>query len=236
MPAKPRDDEADAALIVGVAASLRSWAARTGAQPPLKILREAVWFFWQQPRLERPLVRPKYPRAVPWSREAADVVLSGGPRSGRLVIEHVEPLNRTLRWLIESERSVEEVMTELPTRLECVVVTAEQSRGLPDAGSPHDRYAAAGLDLSAFKPLDDWSASDQGSTASGASLGLRDGDVRWDAMGRQWQVVRVDEAGAHIRHPEAGERYMEWGALMTLGVSEHPPSGADPARISPAET
>jgi len=35
-------------------------------------------------------------------------------------------------------------------------VTKEQSLGLPDAGSPEERYAAAGLDLAAFRSLDDW--------------------------------------------------------------------------------
>src|SRR5215213_3246803 len=108
-----RDDEADARLILAVARALRDWRRSTGAQPPTKRLREAVWFFWQQPRLERPLVRRKYPR------DDAQVVAA------------------------------------LTARLEVVVVTTAESRLLPDAGTPAERYRNAGLDLEGFAPLDD---------------------------------------------------------------------------------
>ena len=46
MRQKARDDHADADLICGVATALRDWGVHTGQPPPLKILREAVWFYW----------------------------------------------------------------------------------------------------------------------------------------------------------------------------------------------
>lgn len=153
----PRSDLADAKLISDVAAALRAWRASTGARPALKILRETVWFFWQQPRLERPVVASKYPRASPWSEEAARVALNGEPTNNRLVIEHVEPLNRVLRWLVDEAPTVDAIVCELPKRLHCVVVTKAEATCLPDAGTPVERYAHAGLDLAAFRALDDWS-------------------------------------------------------------------------------
>lgn len=151
-----RDDRADAELVCAVAAALRSWRESTGNVPASKILREAVWFYWQFPRLERPIVPPKYPRAIPWSEDAARIVLRGERRGGRLVIEHMEPLNRTLRWLIDDAPDPDEVVAGLPGRLECVVVTKEQSARLPDAGTREERYAQAGMSLATFRPLDDW--------------------------------------------------------------------------------
>ncbi len=55
----------DAQLVVNVAAALRRWQQRTGAeQRRRKVLREAVWFFRQRARLERPLVMGKYARSA----------------------------------------------------------------------------------------------------------------------------------------------------------------------------
>jgi hypothetical protein len=39
-----------------------------------------------------------------------------------------------------------------------VVVTTEESKRLPNAGTAMERYAAAGLDLAKLRPLDDWLA------------------------------------------------------------------------------
>lgn len=107
------------------------------------------------PRLERPLVASKYPRRVPWSDEAAAIVLGGERTGGRLVIEHVVPFNLTLRWLIYEVPGVEEVLAELPDRLECAVVTKEESARLPDVGTPQERYRAVGLDLDRLRSLDE---------------------------------------------------------------------------------
>lgn len=155
MAAGARDDLADAGLVLDVARALRRWRDATGAPPATKILREAVWFFWQRPRLAGRLVRSKYPRGTRWSPAAAALVEAETDLRGRLVIEHLEPMNRVLRWLIDEAREVEEVADALRSRLEVVVVTTEEGKRLPDAGSPEQRYARAGLDLSSFVPLPD---------------------------------------------------------------------------------
>lgn len=152
---KPRQDRADAGLICEVAAALRGWEERTGSRAATKILRKAVWFFWQSPRLAGPLVASKYPRGAPWSDAAAAIVLDGAPLRGRLVIEHLEPMSRTLRWLIEDTPDTSSILEELPTRLSCAVITKAESARLPDDGTPEERYRRGGLDLSVFRPLDE---------------------------------------------------------------------------------
>jgi hypothetical protein len=151
-----RSDQADAELISHVAAGLRAWGESTGESPPSKILREAIWFFWQQPRLERPVVASKYPRTSPWSEEAARLALSGESTKGLLEIEHVEPLNRVSRWLLDEAPSVDTIASELPKRVHSVIVTRAEAKLLPDAGTPAERYLSAGLDLDEFRALDDW--------------------------------------------------------------------------------
>lgn len=142
-------------MVCAVSAALREWRQRTEREPATKILRETVWFYWQFPRLERPLVASKYPRRVPWSDDAAAIVLGGKRTGGRLVIEHVVPFNLTLRWLIDEAPGVDEVLAELPKRLKCAVVTREESARLPDVGTPQERYRAAGLDLDRLRSLDE---------------------------------------------------------------------------------
>lgn len=220
-----RQDDADAQLVVDVAASLRRWRDLTGKQPPTKVLREAVWFFWQQPRLNRPLVASKYPRAAMWSAEAARLALSGHSSKNQLVIEHLEPMNRALRWLIDEAPTVQAVIDSLPRRLACAVVTREQSLALPDVGSPDERYAAAGLDLTTFQPLDDWLETiERERVPKPAELAdLAVGDARWDAMGREWTVLEILDNGAVIQHTTDDEpREFTWHGLMTLGAREEP--------------
>ena len=72
------------------------------------------------------------------------------------MIEHIEPMNRALRWLVEKAPEVDEVIAQLPSRLRCVVVTKDESVRLPDDGTPDERYAKASLDLAGFRALDDW--------------------------------------------------------------------------------
>jgi hypothetical protein len=162
----PRD-AVDARLIMDVARALRAWQASSHRPAPTKVLREAVWFFWQRPRLEGPLVSGKYPRSARWSKEAATIALGGdGQTRDRLVIEHVAPMHRILRRLIDEQFEVVQVAEMLREGLEVVVVTREQSSALTDDGTPEERYRRAGLDLARFRPLDAW----QTSAASG---GLR---------------------------------------------------------------
>ena len=145
-------DAADARLIMDVARALGAWQASSQRPAATKVLREAVWFFWQKPRLERPLVSGKYPKSARWSREAATIALRGdGQTRDRLVIEHVAPLHRILRRLIDEQSDVGQVAEMLREGLDVVVVIREQSAALTDDGTPDERYRRAGLDLASFR-------------------------------------------------------------------------------------
>lgn len=154
-----RNDLADAALVADVANAFGRWRqAHDGKLGSLKPFREAVWFYWQQPRLPRPLIRGKYPAAVPWS-PAARMAYWGNPKhpSG-LVIEHSRPMDVLLRELLDaapvSPESALRMLGEPPTY---AVVTDEESRALGNAewhgSDPLRKYADAGLDVSGFRPL-----------------------------------------------------------------------------------
>lgn len=211
---------ADAALVLDVASALRHWSERTGRQPATKVLREAVWFFWQNPRLDRPLIASKYPRSARWSEAAAALALSELSTKGELVIEHIEPMRRVLRWLIYESPSVTDVAEALPQRLQVVVVTREESKRLPDHGSPDERYGAAGLNLREFRPLNEWASVQPVRPSELADLDV--GDVFWDHMDRVWTVLEVMPGGLKIDGDERGVQEMTWHALMTLGVRLSP--------------
>lgn len=70
------------------------------------------------------------------------------------MIEHVEPLNRALRWLVRDTPTIEQVLEHLPRRIRCAVVTTEEAARLPDSGSPQERYREAQLDLEGLRTLD----------------------------------------------------------------------------------
>jgi hypothetical protein len=164
-------DLADARAILSIAAAcrktLRSDRPRSG---PIRVLREALWFIWEQPRLPRPLVASKYPRSYPWSPGARAVFAEHAgkrPKGGwGLVIEHLYPRELLVADLLEGAeganitRSVE-VLTE---RLMAAVVTRDDDRQLPTraqsarpwddyAADPWRRYRSTGLQLQDFAPI-----------------------------------------------------------------------------------
>lgn len=196
-------DLTDARLVADVAAALRAWQEASGRPAATKTLRETVWFYWQNPRMPRPRVSGKYPRSARWSREAAEVVLDGdGTVQGRLVIEHIEPMHRLLRRLIDEPLEPTEVASVLSAGLDVVLVTKEQSKLLPDAGSAEERYRAAGLDLNDFRSLDDWQDEANAWVSQPEHLaGVAVGDVLWDAVNREWAVVDADKDGLALQTP-----------------------------------
>lgn len=163
-----RDYRADAALVAGVANAVRDWRAATGRDSSdLKLLREAVWFYWELPRLPRPLVRQKYPTTVPWSPDARAAYHSNPRRRGGLVIEHSEPMTLVLRRLLDARLDAERALAILDRPRAYAVITTEESRQLEAAGVGRAlpageaagdalaRYRAAGWDLTGFRPLAD---------------------------------------------------------------------------------
>jgi hypothetical protein len=76
-------------------------------------------------------------RSARWSRDAAALAVGGdGQTRHRLVIEHLAPMHRILRRLIDEQFEVVQVAKMLPEGLDVVVVTREQSSALTDDGTP----------------------------------------------------------------------------------------------------
>lgn len=160
-------DRVDAAVIVALAGALRDWEAVMGKPAALKPLREAVWFYWQEPRLPKPRVRGKYPKGFPWSAAARAAYEADGERA-RLVIEHAQPMRLLLRQILESPRlEVDAVSSQLWTGLACVILTPEEDQlitraglatrmpeGWQEGGDLWARHRAAGLDPEGFETLE----------------------------------------------------------------------------------
>lgn len=159
------DDFVDAEALLGVLTACEPvrerWTAGT-----THVVRQAVWSFWEKPRLPRPLVASKYPKSFPWS-PAARAVLEAHPKApagGRgLVLEHVRPLNILIDTMIVSSLSWDErkLIDYLDRFLAAAVITKAEDALLTTAGvgkSPldqHDpdpwaRYRTAGLDPDTF--------------------------------------------------------------------------------------
>ena len=165
-PETVRDDIADAALIARIARAVRIHATKTGATSSAKPLREAIWFYWQKPRLPKPLVRYKYPERYRWSPKAR-VNYRANSRT-RLRFEHAEPLSLLIKDLLESKPlTSDQLAGELERRLRhCAVITPEEDKKItaaglrqrmPDGwkpgGDPWIRYREAGLNPDTFAPL-----------------------------------------------------------------------------------
>ncbi|PZE33929.1 hypothetical protein [Curtobacterium sp. MCPF17_031] len=163
-PGRPRalsSDLDDAEHLLTVTVGLARMTNRPAARA--RVLREALWFLWEQPRLPRPLLRSKYPNAYPWSPAAIARVRSG--QSGGLVLEHLEPRVLLVSDLLAraDEWTPATFAAELHRRAGAAVVTQEDDRRLTSAGfarampetsdGPWARYVASGIDVAAFRSL-----------------------------------------------------------------------------------
>ena len=165
-------DREDAGALLAVAkacrTTLRADRPRSG---PARVLREALWFIWEGPRLPHPLVASKYPKSYPWSPGARAVYAehSGKRPDGGwgLVIEHLHPREFLVAELLDGTEVAENGRAAelLGERLMAAVVTRQEDRQLPTrrqsarpwreyASDPWLRYRAAGLPLEEFGPLD----------------------------------------------------------------------------------
>jgi hypothetical protein len=175
-PGKPRrlgpsEDLVDARAVLDVARACGSTLdpRRPGADPG-RVLREALWFIWERPRLPGPLVAGKYPKPYPWSAEArARFIKHQGTRPAGgwgLVLEHVYPRELLVRHLLHEATDVadEEAADLLGARLMATVVTRDEDRRLPTRSQsarpwpeyitdPWLRYRMAHFDIDGFIPL-----------------------------------------------------------------------------------
>lgn len=161
-------DLADAAALLGVLCA----AADSHERRPFmrRVVREARWGLWEEPRLPRPLVQSKYPVIYPWSLGARAVFAANSKRPAGgygLVIEHCIPGIILIRELIERAHDLtpESLIDLLSTRLTAAVITREENKLLdkvglqarmPDGADPTDpwaRYRAAGLHPDEFKAV-----------------------------------------------------------------------------------
>lgn len=176
-------DLLDAAAVLEVVnASYLTLQQRQQRGGPLRLVREAVWFLWEQPRLPKPLIENKYPLDYPWSLRAQEAFASfykrgsyRPPGGWGLVIEHLYPrelLVKDLVMLVAECRSCDEpaepkqAVELLTSRLMAAVVGRYEDRQLlarresPQIWGPYEldpwlRYRSTALDPADFKTVDE---------------------------------------------------------------------------------
>lgn len=157
-PARNREDAADLQLVLDVLRAFRRYADVRGRQPAVKVIREAMFFHWEGPRLPP---GGKYSPFLPHT-PAARARKQAGHRDG-FVLEHVLPVNVLIRQLLaDVPDDVDALRTRLEAAADRVVITNEENAALavagvassvPTPGDPWNRYATAGLDPTKFAPL-----------------------------------------------------------------------------------
>jgi len=160
-------DERDAADLLRVIRALDEVRDVLGPALYGRVLKEVLWFRWEQPRLPRPLVDGKYPHAYPWSADARRVWRESPRREGRrgaLVIEHVEPKRELLARIAQASDTLDvtEFLDLLRAAHSAAVISKVEDTLIARAGFGHRspdpsdvwaRYRAAGLDVEGFAPL-----------------------------------------------------------------------------------
>lgn len=175
-PGRPRmlgdkEDVADAAAVLSVLAAVRSTLSRgRGRSGPVRVLRNAIWYMWEVPRLPPPLERVHYPWAYPWSRAARNVWSTNNrkrPDGGwGFVLEHLYPQALLARDLLDDPTvsDAKAVIEVVSSRILSAVITKNEDRMLasrahaPQAWESYEddpwiRYRTAGLELFDFVPL-----------------------------------------------------------------------------------
>lgn len=173
-PGRPRslgrdEDLADAAGLVLILQGCHEMRERRNAGTS-HVARQALWSFWELPRLPKPLLHGKYPKRYPWSAEAAALYLASPMRPAGgwgLVLEHLTPANLLMADLIKMAPKLtpRKLINRLDKRLVATVITKREDNLLIEAGvgttlpanaDPDDlwaRYRLARLDPDTFAPL-----------------------------------------------------------------------------------
>jgi hypothetical protein len=150
-------DAADLRLLLAVLRAFAEHEAVTGQQVSTKVLREAVYFHWERPRL--PPGGKKSPHLL--HTAAARAHRDAGHRDG-LIFEHAYPVNILLRELLAAAPSTtEDLRARLNAHPERVLITKAENDALiaagvanstPDSDDVWSRYRAAGIDPSQIAP------------------------------------------------------------------------------------
>ncbi len=130
----------------------------TGRASGIKVVREAIFFVWEQPRLPP---GGKYSLRLPHS-PSARAHREAGHRKG-LVFEHVLPISIVVRRLLEDVPADEQALRAvLDATSDRVIVTREEDKTItaaglgarvPDEADPWSRYACLRLTKADFLPL-----------------------------------------------------------------------------------
>ncbi len=131
------------------------------------VARQALWSFWELPRLPKPSIGAKYPLSYPWS-PAARAAHEANPKAakGGLVLEHLRPRNILIGELIQISKDLDadQLIGLLSDYLAAAVITKAEDDQLTHAGvgkapldkndpDPWARYRTARLEPDTFKPL-----------------------------------------------------------------------------------
>ncbi len=156
-PVEP-DDDADLALVLKVVRAYAEHASVTGRASGTKVVREAIFLAWEQPRLPS---GGKYSPRLPHSPSARAHRRTGHRRG--LVFEHVLPISIVVRRLLEDVPADEQALRAvLDAAADRVIVTKEEDKTIttagfgarvPDEDDPWTRYACLGLTKADFVPL-----------------------------------------------------------------------------------
>jgi hypothetical protein len=175
-PGRPRslggdEDLADGEAILSILTAVRSTMSRDRPRGgPVRVLRDAIWYIWEVPRLPPPLERVHYPWAYPWSSAAREVWSRNDGRRPNggwgFVLEHLYPKALLARDLLDdaSVSNARAVIDLLSSRLLSAVITKDEDGRLQNRASvaqiwdsyeadPWIRYRAIGLKLFDFAPL-----------------------------------------------------------------------------------
>lgn len=157
-------DAHDLELLLGLVNAFVAHERATGAPTGRKVLREAIFFHWERPRLPRGGKRSLYLRHSPRAREQR----ARGDVSG-LVYEHVLPISHVIRGLLDDPPTDAEALgVVLRAVPQAVLITKAEDALLNKAGmrdrvpepeDPWSRYRAAGLQEAEFERLADETAA-----------------------------------------------------------------------------
>lgn len=163
-------DIADATSILSIVQGTAALSGHVGVSARSRIVREAIWFGWEHPRLPRPLIASKYPTAYPWSAAAraryhqASMKPAGG---WGLVFEHLRPRGYLVREVLARVDVLDlaGLISLLRSETFAAIITLDEDKRIAHAGlarsmppdddgtDPWSRYRRAGLDVGGFSPL-----------------------------------------------------------------------------------
>jgi hypothetical protein len=152
------NDAADLQLILSLLRAFKEHETTTGTPGSVRVLREAIFFRWEAPRLPP---GGKYSPRLPHSPAARARRQAG--RTDGLVFEHVMPISLVIkRLLADLPADTTALRAVLDTTADRVIITKAEDQALVAAGTrtrlptlddPWSRYRAAGLDPATFAPF-----------------------------------------------------------------------------------